>query len=89
MACGVPVIVSSAAGVAEFVLDGGAGLVVPAGDDRALADAIERLFANPDLAQELSNRGRALAETSFSWAAIARQYERIYEEVTAIAAPSA
>jgi glycosyltransferase involved in cell wall biosynthesis len=49
MACGLPVISTSAAGeLDQRVVDGVNGFVVPPGDSRALKDAMARLLADPD-----------------------------------------
>jgi glycosyltransferase involved in cell wall biosynthesis len=80
MACGLAVVVSAAAGVAELAEGAGAGLVIPPGDVRALADALDGLLSNPFEAARLGQWGRKAAESRFSWTAIARQYERIYDQ---------
>jgi glycosyltransferase involved in cell wall biosynthesis len=58
MACGVPVISTRVSGIPELVQDGRTGLLVPPKDARALADALERLHRDPDLARRLAERGR-------------------------------
>jgi glycosyltransferase involved in cell wall biosynthesis len=84
MACGVPVVVTSAAGVADVVRETGAGIVVPPGDTSALTSALERLLTEPGLARQLGERGRKATEKRFDWTAIARRYEPLYEEAMAI-----
>ena len=64
MACGAPVVVSSAGALPEVV--GDAGLVVPPGDPDALAAALRRLLADPALAASLRGRGLARA-AGFTW----------------------
>jgi len=60
-AVGRPVIVS-AAGEASRLADGaGAALTIPPADAGALAGAVRRLQAEPELAAELSRRGREFA----------------------------
>ncbi len=49
LAVGTPVLAMEAGGVAEVVRDGVNGLLVPAGDTAALADAVRRYFADEDL----------------------------------------
>jgi glycosyltransferase involved in cell wall biosynthesis len=56
MAAGVPVVASAVSGMHELVMDGHTGLLVPPGDDRALAAAIARLIDDPDLAPGLGER---------------------------------
>jgi glycosyltransferase involved in cell wall biosynthesis len=46
LAVGCPVIATAVGGVPEVVVDGENGLLVPAGDDRALAAAIARFFSD-------------------------------------------
>ena len=48
--CGVPVIASAVGGIPEQILDGQTGWLVPAADDRALADRLVALLASGDRA---------------------------------------
>lgn len=67
MACGLPVIVSARAGVAELVEDGRDALVLHDPEDPvALAGAIRRVVDDPSLARRLGERGRRRAE-QLSW----------------------
>lgn len=54
MALGKPVVATRAVGTTDYVRDGANGLLVEPGDAAALADAIERLLRNPDLARRLA-----------------------------------
>jgi glycosyltransferase involved in cell wall biosynthesis len=54
-AAGVPAVVSRAGGLPEFVQDGVTGLLIPPGDVKAWAEAIERLFDD----SECDRMGRA------------------------------
>ncbi len=62
MAAGLPVIGSAIGGVAELVEDGTDGLLVPQRDVGALADALEKLYREPDLARRLSVAARKKVE---------------------------
>jgi glycosyltransferase involved in cell wall biosynthesis len=53
LAVGTPVLAMDAGGVAEVVRDGVNGLLVPAGDTRALGDAVRRYFADATLRERL------------------------------------
>jgi len=53
LAVGTPVLAMEAGGVSEVVRDGVNGLLVPAGDTRALADAIHRYFTDEKLRERL------------------------------------
>jgi len=71
MAFGVPVISTETGGIPEL-LGGGAGIIVPPADPAALAAAIARLAADPDLRRRLGERGRERVEEAFSVQAVAR-----------------
>jgi glycosyltransferase involved in cell wall biosynthesis len=57
LAVGTPVVAMEAGGISEIVRDGVNGLLVPAGDTAALADALRRYFADAALRERL--RGAA------------------------------
>jgi glycosyltransferase involved in cell wall biosynthesis len=58
MACGTPVVTTTAAGaVGDLVRDGETGLVVPPGDRTALRDALARLAGDEELWTRLAERG--------------------------------
>jgi glycosyltransferase involved in cell wall biosynthesis len=65
-ACGTPVVASRSPGLRESVRDGATGYLVPHGDVAALAAAMDRLAASPDLVASLGAQGRRFAE-SFTW----------------------
>ncbi len=58
MASGLPVVASAVAGIPEAVVDGAAGLLVPAGDASALAAALRRLCDDPLLRSHLGDGAR-------------------------------
>jgi glycosyltransferase involved in cell wall biosynthesis len=80
MACGCPVIVSSAGALPEVA--GEAALVVDPSDPRALAEAIRQVLTDPSLRRRLVERGLRRA-AQFSWERCARETEQVYERVEA------
>ena len=66
MACRLPVVSTKLAGIPEMVADGGTGLLVEPKDDRALADAIEKLAQDPVLRKRMGDSGRQRAEKLFA-----------------------
>lgn len=66
MASGLPVVVTDVGGISEVVRNGENGLLVPARDARALAEALARLAREPKLRQVLGTRARENARR-FSW----------------------
>jgi alpha-maltose-1-phosphate synthase len=81
MACGTAVVASAVGGIPEVVADATTGLLVPPDDERALAEAINSLIANPAKAAELGARGRARAVAEFSWDSIAAQTAALYHDL--------
>jgi glycosyltransferase involved in cell wall biosynthesis len=82
MACGVPLVATTAGALPEVVgPDGEAGLLVPPGDPEALASGLAGLLDDADLRERLGRRGRARAVASFSWEAAARATVDQYREV--------
>lgn len=70
---GVATVASRVGAVPEVVRDGETGLLVPPGDVRALAAAIERLLERPDLARDLGERAAADQRRRFAWSRVARR----------------
>jgi glycosyltransferase involved in cell wall biosynthesis len=65
LAIGLPVIGSDLGGVPELVDAGEDGLLVPPGDDKALATAIGDLLSDPDRAFAMGQNGRRKIEEEF------------------------
>lgn len=66
MAASRPVVAARAGGVPEIVLDGETGLLVPPGDDAALAEASLALLADPARSRQLGEAGRRRVAEAFS-----------------------
>ncbi len=77
-ACGTPVIASNVGGLQFTVRSGETGLLVPAKDDAAFADAIDRILSNPAWQQQLGRRARQHVEEKFSWDGVASQLGQLY-----------
>jgi alpha-maltose-1-phosphate synthase len=84
MACETAVIASDVGGIPEVVQDGETGLLVhydpqdAAGFERDIAEGVNRLAGDPDLAARYGRAGRERAVTSFAWDAIAQQTVDLY-----------
>jgi alpha-maltose-1-phosphate synthase len=97
MACEVPVVATAVGGIPEVVQDGETGILIrlaqepapsfepqdPAGFSHALADALNRLLADPDRRRSLGRRGRARVEAHFNWQAVARRTVALYTALLA------
>lgn len=82
MAQGTPVVASRVGGIPELVDDGRTGLLVPPGAPPPLADAIARLWDDPELRRRLGEAGRTTVVPRYSWETVAGSLEGIYREVT-------
>ncbi len=84
MAAGRPVVASLPAesDARRMIAEAGSGLVVDAGDERALAAAIGRLAADPGLGREMGRRGRAYAEANLSREFCTGQMETVMKKAT-------
>jgi glycosyltransferase involved in cell wall biosynthesis len=70
-ACGTAVVAADSPGLRDSVKRDETGLLVPYGDDRALADALSRVLCDAALRERLSAAGRQWA-AGFTWPECAR-----------------
>jgi glycosyltransferase involved in cell wall biosynthesis len=82
MAAGLPVLATSVGGIPEVVEDGRTGLLVPAGDDEALARQILRLAVDPARREQMGRLGRERANALFSEDRMVEEYDRTFREMT-------
>jgi glycosyltransferase involved in cell wall biosynthesis len=75
-----PVIATAAGGAVEIISDGQDGLLVPPGNSRLLAAAIQDLLANPDRAAAIAKRGYETAVTRFTLDAFLEGVDRVAAE---------
>jgi glycosyltransferase involved in cell wall biosynthesis len=80
MALGAPVVSTRVGGIPELVVHEQTGLLVPERDPEALADALERLLADHELAAALAARGRAHVEAHFSLERSVARLRILFEE---------
>jgi glycosyltransferase involved in cell wall biosynthesis len=83
MACGTPVVATTAGAFPETIVDGETGVLVPPADARALADAIAALLADPQRRAAMGAAGSRRIEQHFSWGVCAQRTAELYEEVLA------
>ena len=81
MASGKPVIATSLGGNPEIVVDEVTGILVPAKDARALAQAMLRLIREPDTARQMGEAGRKRSQECFTIAENLVKIEFIYGEL--------
>ncbi len=81
MAASKPVVVTDAGGNGEAVVHGETGLLVPAGDAGALAEAIKLVLCDRAMALRFGLNGRRRAQELFSIGKMIENYEHIFERV--------
>lgn len=81
MACGVPVVSTTAGALPEVVAHGETGWLAPPGNAAALADGIRLLMADPELRKRMGAAGRQRMMERFTWRETARKTVALYEEV--------
>jgi glycosyltransferase involved in cell wall biosynthesis len=77
-----PVLATAVGDNPVHVRDGENGFLVPPGDARALADAIEKALRRNDLAQ-MGERGWAMVREQFNWDRVAAETFAIYRGLSA------
>ena len=82
LAAGVPVIASNTGGVPGWLCHERDGLLVPPGDAAALANAADRLAADPQLARRLGAHGQARVTRELAPAALMDRLVAVYRELT-------
>lgn len=97
MSCETPVVGSAVGGIPEIIVEGKTGYLVPLESEsrtdfnpknplqfqKALAEKVNVLLDNPDLAKEMGKAGRKRVLEKFSWESIARTTLDFYSELIA------
>jgi glycosyltransferase involved in cell wall biosynthesis len=81
MAAGRPIVASRVATIPEVVVDGETGVLVPAGDPLALAEALAHLADEPALAAQLGAAGQQRLRQHFSVEKMVGDTELLYREL--------
>ena len=80
MAAGAAIAATSVGGIPEVIQDGTSGLLVPAEDVAALAEAVGTLLGNADLRRTLGAEARRIVERDYSIVRTAERIGTIYRE---------
>jgi glycosyltransferase involved in cell wall biosynthesis len=78
MACQTPVIGTTIGGIPEVIDDGIDGLVVPARDAHALAQAISYMIEHPEAARRMGEAGAAKVAARFTWENCVERTKKVF-----------
>jgi colanic acid biosynthesis glycosyl transferase WcaI len=74
MAGGKPIVLAAEGEAARLIHTSGAGVVVPPEDHKALANAIQSVLRNPNIASEMGAQGRKFVVSNFQWSTLVRNW---------------
>lgn len=80
MALGLPVIASAAGGLAEVVVNGETGRLIPPGDAAAFSAALVSLMVDPGLRRRMGQAGRRRVEQEFTESRMVDEYEAVFRQ---------
>jgi len=80
MAAGMAIVTTKGTGCTEVV--GNTALLVEPRDPIAIREALVKLVSNHDFCVELGQAARKRLENNFSWTAVAKQYNDVYDRVS-------
>jgi glycosyltransferase involved in cell wall biosynthesis len=83
MACGLPVVGTEVSGLPELVEPERNGLLVPPEDPKAVAEALARLYNDPELARALGRRAEETVRERFDGDSLTRELATLFREATA------
>jgi glycosyltransferase involved in cell wall biosynthesis len=81
MAAGLPVVSTPRGAIPDMVEDGVTGLLLPEGDEAALAEALRRLVASPAERSAMGEAGRSRYESMFTEEATTRRLVTVMDRV--------
>ena len=77
---GLPVVAAASQGPAALIRDNEDGLLVPVDDAAALADAVNRMIADPMLCIRMVQNGSERVEAEFSPTAVVAQWRQLFAD---------
>jgi len=83
MSLGKPIVASAVGGIAEVILDGVQGILVPPGQPAELSRCVLRLLADPAWAAALGEAGRCRVQTLFAIKPMVERVAALYRQMVA------
>lgn len=81
MAAGRPTVASDVGGIAEMIVDGHTGVLIPSRDELALATALTQLVGDEELRQRMGDAGRLVAAQRFAMETMLDGTEEFFHRV--------
>lgn len=81
MAAGIPVVATNIGGNTEIVVNGETGILVPTGDYKKIADAINTLLSDKEKRLSMGMNARKIIQTKFDWAIKINEVENYYRSL--------
>ncbi len=81
MSTRTPVVCTDVGANPEGIVDGVTGFLVPPKDSHAIADAVKRVFSDPNLARRLGNNGLERVRTVFNAPRMFRETMGVYDDI--------
>ena len=82
MAFGLPIVTRPVGGLKELLVNGKHGFVTESKDPLVIADLIEKLIDQPQLAEGISRNVHKLAKETFTASSVAARFSRIFREIS-------
>ncbi len=79
MAAGKAILATDVPGFRALITSGNNGLLVPPGNEVAIADGLNLLLSDPDLRQRLGGAARQVCISQFDWSIVARRTLAVYK----------
>lgn len=81
MACGVPIVATNVDAIPNIVTNGVNGMLVDKDDYHKAADAVDKLFKQPDLRSSLVKTESNIVKNKFDGKRVAQNSEQLYKEL--------
>ena len=79
MSCSTPLVATDVASIPEITDD--FAILIPPKNSIAISDSVKKIFLEPNLYNEIADKGRQHIQTKFNWLFIGKQYEDLMNEV--------
>ena len=81
MAMGRPIIATDVGGNAEAVIHNETGLIIPPNDSQSFAEAVLKMYRNPEVRVDMGKKAMKRAEEEFNLDKMVRNHEMLYENM--------